>query len=179
MEEQAVHVVGEVGQRDLGFGTLDADGADEQAHDRLLMREHVLDAGADLRLGGVAAPDILGHRLAPGLPAVDATDPALRLEPFLVALAAIGGIGPDVRGGVVLGHHVAQHPPIKARAVSSLALADEAEGAADRDAALVAEAGYRNVGLLPAIGSGPGLGELQRPARVREKIPQATAMPAR
>lgn len=31
VEDQAVHVVGEVGQRDFGFGALDADGADEHA----------------------------------------------------------------------------------------------------------------------------------------------------
>jgi hypothetical protein len=30
VEDQAVHVVGEVGERDFGLGTLDADGADEQ-----------------------------------------------------------------------------------------------------------------------------------------------------
>lgn len=132
MEDQPVHVVGQVGERDLGLGAGDADGADEQAHFRLLMRAHVLDAAPNPAFGGVAAPDILRHRTALGRPAMDATDPALRLQPALVTLAAVGSVGPDVRGGVVARHHIAQHAPVVARAVSDFAPEDKAEGAADR-----------------------------------------------
>ena len=32
VEDQSVHIVGEIGERDLGFRALDADGADEQGH---------------------------------------------------------------------------------------------------------------------------------------------------
>lgn len=167
-----MHVEGQVGERDLGLGAGNADGADEQAHFRLLVREHVLDPRPDPGLGSVAAADVLRHRPALGLPAVDTTDPTLGLQPALVALAAVGGIGPDIRGGVVARHHVAQHTPVVARTIGDLAFADEAEGPADCDAAFVAEARDRNIGLWPAIDGGPGLGELQRPARVGVLLPR-------
>ena len=48
VEYQTVHVVGQIDQRDFGLGTLDADGADEQAHLGLLLREDTLDAAVDL-----------------------------------------------------------------------------------------------------------------------------------
>ena len=85
-----MHVEREVGQRDLCLGTGDANSANEQALFRLLMRKNMLDPGADLGFGGVAALDILRHRAPLGLPAVDAANPALDLEPSFVALAAIG-----------------------------------------------------------------------------------------
>ena len=47
MEDQAVDIVGEVGERDLRLGARDADGADEQPHLILLAGEHMLDAGTD------------------------------------------------------------------------------------------------------------------------------------
>jgi len=43
----------------------EAGGAHEQAYGYLMMREHVLDASADLGFGGVAAPNIHRHRPAP------------------------------------------------------------------------------------------------------------------
>ena len=61
MEDQAVHIVGQIGEGDPGLGTLDADGTDEQPLLVLLMGEHVLDAGARLRLGCVALTDMLRH----------------------------------------------------------------------------------------------------------------------
>lgn len=167
-----MHVERQIGECDLGLGAGEADSADVQAHFRLLVREHVLDAGPDLGFGGVAAPDILRHRTALGLPAMDAADPALCLQPTFVALAAVGGIGPDVRGGVVARHHIAQHAAVIPGAVGDLALADEAEGPADRDAAFVSEARDRNIRLRPAIGGRPGLGELQRPAGVGVFLPR-------
>ena len=100
-------VVGEVGERDLGCGTLDADGADKQPHQVLLPGRGMFDAGADFRIGGVGPGGTLGHRLAAQLLAVAAADSALAFEP---------------------------------RRIGNLAFADEAEGAADRDAALVAKA---------------------------------------
>ena len=50
VEDQAVHVVGEVGEGDLGLGALDADGPDEQPHLVFLPGKDMLDAGADLGL---------------------------------------------------------------------------------------------------------------------------------
>jgi hypothetical protein len=91
------------------------------------MRKDVLDPGANAGFGGVAAPDIGRHRFALGLPAMNAADPTLGFEPTLIALAAIGRIGPDIRGGVVVGDDITQHPPVVARTVSGLALADKAK----------------------------------------------------
>lgn len=167
-----MHVERQVGERDLCFGAGQADGADEQAHDRLLMREHMLDPGADLGSGSVAAPNILGHRAALGLAAMDTADPALGLQPAFVALAPIGRISPDIRGCIVVGDHLAQHAPVVARAVRRLALADKTKGLADRDAALVAEARDRDVRLRPAIGGRTSLSELERPACVRVLLPR-------
>ena len=65
VEDQPLHVEGQVGERDLGFGAADADGADEQAHDRLLVSEDVLDAGTDLGLGGIGlTPETIKKRIS-------------------------------------------------------------------------------------------------------------------
>ena len=45
MEDQAVEVVGEIGEREFGLRPGKADGADEQAVAALLMREDMLDPG--------------------------------------------------------------------------------------------------------------------------------------
>jgi hypothetical protein len=161
-----VHVVGQIGERDLGLGALDADGADKQPHLVFQPGKDVFDAGADLRFGGIGLGGPLGHGPASGLPAMDAADPALPFEPCLIGLAAIGGIGPDIGGGVVAGDDIAEHPPVKACTIGDLAFTDEAERAADRDAALVAKAWDGDVDPRLAFGGGPGFGELQRPARV-------------
>ena len=63
VEDQAMHVVGQIGQRDLSLCALDADGADEQAHLVFLPGKEMLDAGADLGLGGVGLRGALGHPL--------------------------------------------------------------------------------------------------------------------
>ena len=47
MEDQAVHVIGEVGQGQFRFCPLDPNGPDEQAEAVLLVSEDVLHAGAD------------------------------------------------------------------------------------------------------------------------------------
>ena len=47
VEDQAIHVVGDVGQRQFRLRACDANGADEEAETVLLMREDMLDGGAD------------------------------------------------------------------------------------------------------------------------------------
>ena len=47
MPDEASQIVGQIDHADLDPGAVDADGADEQAHPGLLMREDVLDYGAD------------------------------------------------------------------------------------------------------------------------------------
>ena len=110
---------------------------------------------------------MIRHRFAPRLLAMDAADPALPLEPCLVGLAAIGGVGPDVGGGIVAGDDIAQHPPVEARTIGDLAFADEAEGPADRHAAFVAESGDGNVDARLAVCQGFCLGKLHRSASIR------------
>jgi len=88
-----VHVEGQIGKCDLGLGAGDADGADKEAHFRLLMREHMLYSCADFGPGGVAAPNMGRHRPPLGFSAVDVADPAMGLQRAFVALAAVGGIG--------------------------------------------------------------------------------------
>lgn len=151
----------------LGFGALDADGANEQPHLVFLPGENMLDAGPDLRFGGVDFYYPLGRRLASGLPAVDAAYPAPSLEPRLVGLAAIGGIGPDVRGGAIRGLHIPEHASVEPGRVDDFAFEDEPEGPADRHAALVGKTRDRDVDLRLAIRCRSALDELQRPARVR------------
>ena len=55
---EALEVVGEVRQGDLGPGAGYADGAHDQADAMLLGGEHVFHMAADLRPGGVAAADV-------------------------------------------------------------------------------------------------------------------------
>ena len=73
VEDQAVHVVGEVGEGDLGFGALDADSADEQHHLVLLPVEHMFDTGTDLRFGGVGPGGASCHSLADNAPSIAGT----------------------------------------------------------------------------------------------------------
>ena len=65
MEDQAVQIVGQIGQRDLGLGALDTDGADEQAHLVFLLSEQMLDAGTNLGFDPVGLRGPLGHEPAP------------------------------------------------------------------------------------------------------------------
>jgi hypothetical protein len=122
VKDQALHVVGE---RELGFGAFDADHANEQTHRLFMPSEHMLDASTDLGLCGIPAPHRIRLRLASQLLAMDAADPALPFEPLRVGLVAIGGVCPDVGGGIVAGADIAQHPPVKACAIGDLAFADE------------------------------------------------------
>ena len=53
VEDQALHIVFQMSEHDLGLGTLDPDGTDEQTHMRLLLRKDVLHSRPYLRLGSV------------------------------------------------------------------------------------------------------------------------------
>jgi len=54
VEDQALHIVCQIGEHDLGLGTLDHDGTDEQPDMRLLLRKDVFDPCPYLRLGAVS-----------------------------------------------------------------------------------------------------------------------------
>lgn len=86
VEDQAVHIVGEVGQCDLGFGALDADGADKQPHMMLFMGKDMLDQRAHLGLLAIGLGCPFGHRPAVGLAAVDLAGATMATQPCLVLL---------------------------------------------------------------------------------------------
>ena len=55
VEDQALHIVGQIDQHDLGLGTLDPDCADEQHHMRLLLRQSAtLFCAARIRILNIA-----------------------------------------------------------------------------------------------------------------------------
>ncbi len=120
VEDQAVDIVDEVGERDLRFGACDADGADKQPHLILLTGEHVLNAGANGRALGIRTGRAPGHRFASGLLAMDPADPVHRLQPRLVGMAAVGGVRPDVVVGVAACNKVAQRSTVEACTVGDL-----------------------------------------------------------
>ena len=98
--DRPVHVVDQVGQPDLHPGSRQADGAHHEFHRPLLPGEDVLDGRTNPRLPAVGAGDVPRHRLARRLLAVDARAEAVARQVSLVGLRAIGGIRPDVAGGV-------------------------------------------------------------------------------
>jgi hypothetical protein len=75
---------------------------------RFLLREDMLDEDAHLRFGAIGLARVVGHRLALGLLAVDAADPAIGFESRFIAFGAVSGIGPDVGCCVVRRHDFAE-----------------------------------------------------------------------
>lgn len=71
MEHQAAHVIGDIGKAVFRARSLDADGADKQADEILLLGEHVIDRRTHSRLRRVASADMVGRRLARRLLAMD------------------------------------------------------------------------------------------------------------
>ncbi len=86
VEDQALHVVGQIGQHDLGLRPPDADGADEQPHMCLLLRKDVFDSCPYLRLGAVGCTKRLRPRLALWLLAMDPAHPAMGCKPGFIGL---------------------------------------------------------------------------------------------
>ena len=86
MEDQAVEVVGDVGQHQFRFRPHESDGADEQAEAVLLVGKDMLHMGTDRGLGGVGARDVLRHWLACRFAAVDAACHHVVGQPLLVRL---------------------------------------------------------------------------------------------
>lgn len=115
MEDEAVHVVGDVGQRQFRLGALKADRADEEAEPNLLIREDMVDGGSDRGLLRFRAGGHLRHRLARQLAAMDAARQHPLRQPRFVLLTAVGAVGPDLRAGVVLAHQALELPSVGCR----------------------------------------------------------------
>lgn len=94
--EEALEVVGEVGELDLGPGPGQADGAHEQAEAVLLAGEHRPDGRADLGAGPVGLALRRRQIEARLSPEVDFRAPALLGQMGFVGLGAVGGVSPDV-----------------------------------------------------------------------------------
>ena len=104
MEDQALHIVGEVDEHDLGLGALEADGANEQAHVCLLLRKNMLDLCTDFGFDPVCRAQCVRAGFAFGLLAVDAADPALGFKPHFILLRPIGRVGPERASTPCRGH---------------------------------------------------------------------------
>ena len=113
----AGEIVGEIGDADLGTGAGDTDGAHKQAHAGFLLREDVLDESPDFGAPAIGARSSLAHRTALWLLVVDVGEVAVLLQPRLVLLRAIGGVGPHCRAGVILVQHIAELRPSQAEAL--------------------------------------------------------------
>lgn len=96
----SLDVVGHVREHDGRAGACQADGADDQPHGPLLVREGMLDMRADRRFRRVRPRGPLRHRLSLRLAPVDAADFTGVPQKPLVLGRPIGAVGPDVRAGV-------------------------------------------------------------------------------
>lgn len=166
--DQPPEVVSDVRQADLGLRPGDADGPDRQRHGLLLDREYVLDWGAVLRAGGIAASDMGWHRHSWAAPAVDIAHKADPVDERLVLLRAICAVGPDAGAGVGRVQEPApQHPAIVGGGIGDVPSPDQPVATVDAGMRLVSEGRDRDVGKRLAILAHSGLAKLDRPARVR------------
>src|SRR5215210_3480079 len=172
-EDQPPDVVGEVGEADLHLRPRDSDGSDAERHRPFLVREDMLDGGADLGAAGVATPDVGRYRPTSRLTVVDLALKAIPLHERLIRLRAVGAVGPDGRAGVALVEQTAaQHPPVMGRGIGHLPPPDEAVPPVDAGMALVAEDRDGDVGVTRAVLAFARLAEHQRPARVAVLLAQ-------
>lgn len=166
--EEALEVVDEVGEPDLGPGSRQTDGAHEQTEAVLLAGEHRLDGRADLGAGAVGLA-LQRRQIEARLPSeVDLRAPALLGEIGFVGLGAVGGVGPDVARRIGRVEDVGQLCPVVGARTGHGEAADEPMLAVDRDVSLVAE--HRNGDFDLGLGAvrlcGPRLGPLQGPAGI-------------
>lgn len=96
-EQQSLDVVDEIGEADFHGRSRNADGANEQIHPVLLLREHMLDLGADFRFCVVGAPDRAGHGAPLWLFAMDMADEAVLSHELFVGRRIVADVGPKAR----------------------------------------------------------------------------------
>ena len=167
VEDQAVEVVGQIGERELCLRPGNTDGADEEAIAVFLVREDILDAGADRGLYGVGARHLLGHQPALRLAAMDAAVEHVGLEPCLVLAAAIGAVCPDIAGCVGGVDHPPQLPSVAVGGRGHRCLADETKVPIDADMRLVAKHRRGDLRKRGPVGALADLAaDLHGPARI-------------
>jgi hypothetical protein len=150
---QAGEVVGEVCEADPDAGAHHADGAHDEPQPAFLGGEDVLDPRAHSGPGGVAADEVRRHRRAAGLFALELRRQPAAVEPGQVGRRAVGGVGPDITGGVVAVEHRAELAAVVSRRMRDAVAAQKAKGAINADVVLVAECRYRDLDL-PLVTTG-------------------------
>ena len=137
--EEALEVVGEIGESDLGAGSGQTDSAHEQTEAVLLAGEHRLDGRANLGAGAVGLA-LRRRQVVAGLSSeVDLRAPALLGEMGFVGLRAVGRVGPDVARRVGRVEDIGQLRSVVGSRAGDGEAADEPVLAVDRDVRLIAE----------------------------------------
>jgi hypothetical protein len=93
-------------------------------------------------------------------------------EKRLIGLGAIGGIGPDVAGGVVRIDQFGQQRPIVARRIADPPTADQAMPAIDAEMIFITKGRDRQIDARPALCVRFGFGVFDRPACVAVLLAQ-------
>ena len=94
-EEEAAHIIDDIGKADPHGGPGDTDSSDEQTHLRFLIGKDMLDTRSDHRLSSIRFLDMPGHRLEMRLFPVNLRDKALLVHEVLIGFRAIRCISPD------------------------------------------------------------------------------------
>lgn len=164
MEDKAVEFVDQVGQGQFGLRPSEADCADEKPIAVLLVYEDMFNL-VRTRLTPQRSPRcVLGHGLALGLPAMNATFEHVARQPGFVLLTATGAIGPEIarscwcRLPAGAGAH---------RCLQPISPPDEPKAPIDADMRLVAEYRGRDLRQRRPVGTITDLApDLDRPARI-------------
>ena len=96
MEDQAVEIVGQIGQRQFRFCACDTYCPDKQPEQVLLMGEDMLDAGAHRGFFCIGARGCFEHRFASRFAPMDAAGQHALGQPLLVALRTVCAVSPDL-----------------------------------------------------------------------------------
>ena len=149
------------------FGAGHADHPDPQPHAVLPVGEDMPGLRPDRRFAPVGPGGPPARGPAPRLPAVDAARRAVRLEPVLVPLGAVGGIAPRPASGVGDIDQALPQPRAVMGGVRRDPAADDPVLPVHADVGLAAEDRDGDVDLLRAVRPELRLAELDDPARVR------------
>ncbi len=139
MEDVSEHVVGEVGHADLYRRPADANRPNEELHLVLLSGKDMLDGGAHFRATAIGPQHGLRHWLALRLLLVDVRLQAIVLQPLLVGPGSVGAVGPNRRGGIVLGDDVSELSAVMGTRARHRPSPDEAMRPVDAGMVLVTE----------------------------------------
>jgi hypothetical protein len=108
VEDQALHIVSKIDQHDLGLGTLEADGGDEQSHMRLLLCKDMFHPCPYLRLSSVGCMKRFSPWLALWLLAIDPADSAIGCKLCFIGLRPVSSVSPPIRCCVACRDHFAK-----------------------------------------------------------------------